>query len=990
MRVPMLGAHMETGRDEVESFLEANPELEAELEALVTIDAGGPWEFDDIPLDSGAFGECVSRGIAVEHDDGGYRLANPDAVRAALDHDVDSAAESEQSSRIPDVNVTLDVPRETVLALLGALSLLVAFRVVFVYQGVFREVITLLGNDPYKRLYWVEQLQAFPAFDPGALGSIPEGVRLTGDTMMLVTLWWVSELFGGTPAAARVTLAIYPVVAAVVTGLFVYATTKLLTDDIRIALASVLMLAVTPINGYRMALGFGDHHAFDYVWIALTVLLVVWWERSADGMATGPIRNRLQSRRLWVAIAALGGTLAVQTMSWVGSPMVLVPFGLLVFVRGAVAFRQSRSPAVAALPYLGGISIAAVIVGTMHLAFGWLPVSRVIVPLAVFVLGAGAVGYFEACRSLSLSATVTVASSVVFSVVGTVGFALVGPGMDAVVERAVGLFRGKQIAESAGLFSAESGLVVQPILFFGFVLFLALPFIVLGAWHVFENNDPRWTAPVVYGVYFLFWAGVKVRFGGPLTIFTAIFGGIGFVKAAAWVDLARPVTSFTEKTPIARFERPEGGQLVSLFLLFLLVGSLGMVQLPIKQSQLVVSEDTYETAQWIDGYSDERNLEYPENGVFTGWSSTRIYNYFVNGHADSYWFEQQYFESFLGSTTPDAWYERLRDRYGFVVYSRPMNGSSGPTVERQLETGDSTPGFAQYRLVHTSGPKRVFQLVEGATIVGIDRTSDTVTAETSPTVSGKSHTYERNAAPNPYGTYAVTVPYPGTYSIAGDQVDVAASAVENGTRVVRHARDGLAHWPFDATDGTVAYDRVGGIQGDISNATVAENGVNGTALEFTRENDSQVRAAVESPPEFTVSMWLKPQALDTTDANDYRILARSGRGLVLNVEESGRLTFWLPGTDAKALGGGSVPVGNWTHVAATYDGSQRTLYVDGAAVATDTVDVGPPSWGGQLTFGGGGDPTHTFDGTIDEIRLYERALNDTELSAQAVQSRNDQ
>ncbi|QSG12831.1 Dolichol phosphate-mannose mannosyltransferase [Halapricum desulfuricans] len=61
-------------RAATESLLEDRPDLETALEELLAVDAEhDTWTFEDVPFDSGTFGELVSRDI-VEKTDGEYRL----------------------------------------------------------------------------------------------------------------------------------------------------------------------------------------------------------------------------------------------------------------------------------------------------------------------------------------------------------------------------------------------------------------------------------------------------------------------------------------------------------------------------------------------------------------------------------------------------------------------------------------------------------------------------------------------------------------------------------------------------------------------------------------------------------------------------------------------------------------------------------------------------------------------------------------------------
>jgi hypothetical protein len=78
------------------------------------------------------------------------------------------------------------------------------------------------------------------------------------------------------------------------------------------------------------------------------------------------------------------------------------------------------------------------------------------------------------------------------------------------------------------------------------------------------------------------------------------------------------------------------------------------------------------------------------------------------------------------------------------------------------------------------------------------------------------------------------------------------------------------------------------------------------------------------------------------------------------------------------------PVGAWTHVAATTDGSRGILYVNGTPVATNaTLTLTPPdlaptnTWFGRSPFAA--DPY--FNGLISSIRLHGRALSPAEIVA---------
>src|SRR5205814_9746391 len=67
--------------------------------------------------------------------------------------------------------------------------------------------------------------------------------------------------------------------------------------------------------------------------------------------------------------------------------------------------------------------------------------------------------------------------------------------------------------------------------------------------------------------------------------------------------------------------------------------------------------------------------------------------------------------------------------------------------------------------------------------------------------------------------------------------------------------------------------------------------------------------------------------------------------------------------------------GAWAHLAATYDGADLRLYVDGVQVASQSQtgliesSTNPLHLGGDEFFG------QFFDGVMDDVRIYNRALS---------------
>lgn len=82
---------------------------------------------------------------------------------------------------------------------------------------------------------------------------------------------------------------------------------------------------------------------------------------------------------------------------------------------------------------------------------------------------------------------------------------------------------------------------------------------------------------------------------------------------------------------------------------------------------------------------------------------------------------------------------------------------------------------------------------------------------------------------------------------------------------------------------------------------------------------------------------------------------------------------------------GSIPVGQWTYVAATWDGSTLTAYINGKAVGS-AATVGSPfqlsGYYGYAIIGASPTDYHSnaFNGSLDELAFYNRALSASEVA----------
>jgi len=794
-------------RDATAELISEQPELESAVRTLLEVETEEPWQFDDVPLDTGEFGELVSAGL-LEKRNSGYVLADRNQIEAVIegsDH-ANTGLFPGRVNEIPLVGTYVAARWRTVVdnrvdatILLVLLTITGLVRTVPSYGSVFRRGHTIIaGNDPYLFVYWVEYLlnEGFQPFDPGSLAAFPDAL-INHDLLLVVAVWVTATIFGGSTATADVLLAWYPVVASVFVAGLLYLIATGLTADRRVGLATVAVFAFTPVAAYRMMIGFADHDAIDFLFLTITVLSVVLIATSDEDALR---ESRLKTTTL---IVALGVGVAAQLIAWRGGPLLVLPLAIAL---AALVISMVRSGA-SVRPLLASVAtamvVASVLTMTPHLAFGWLPLYRAAVPLmalgGVFGLGifAGAV------RHYSISFRTAVAGVTILSGLALVGAWAFVPSLSAGIQGFLdymATYTWSEIGETRSLFDAGTGgIVFGPFLLLGFTWLLGLGGLVALSVITYRRHTPGWLVLVVYGWFFLAMAIVQKRFAGQFALFNAVFAGITFVHLTALMDLSQPV----QWVPAAEERAGDGvraisipgrGTLIRLGTIFLLVSSLGMHQTELKQSQLVTDDERYDAATFIETFAAERAMSYPENYVLSLWGRNRLFNHVVSGESLSYRYAKSNYISFLAMNNATRAFEQYKDRVGFVVTRNFLNSMSPPPRSMQTRLHDkygsltdAAPALTHFRAIYTTPDRSITisQLVPGARVDGTGPANQTVTVTTTVTLppAGKTITYEQHVETDTNGTFRFVTPYPGSYTIAGENVTVDERSVLSGSTV---------------------------------------------------------------------------------------------------------------------------------------------------------------------------------------------------------------
>lgn len=200
----------------------------------------------------------------------------------------------------------------------------------------------------------------------------------------------------------------------------------------------------------------------------------------------------------------------------------------------------------------------------------------------------------------------------------------------------------------------------------------------------------------------------------------------------------------------------------------------------------------------------------------------------------------------------------------------------------------------------------------------------------------------------------------------------------------------LVHYDFSSDGAGTIFDSSGsGNDGTCTVGTtcpvfVAGDGQPAGAFDFTG-NGNYIEIPNESlfdlTNEFTLSVWVR----SANPGNFYsQIIGKGDSAFALEREQlTNRISFttFAPSPD-NMISATSVFDGQWHHVAAVYNGSQKILYIDGQidaqkaysrTVSTNDLNV-RLGYNSEYTVG-------QYDGLLDDVRIYNRALSTAEVQA---------
>jgi len=196
----------------------------------------------------------------------------------------------------------------------------------------------------------------------------------------------------------------------------------------------------------------------------------------------------------------------------------------------------------------------------------------------------------------------------------------------------------------------------------------------------------------------------------------------------------------------------------------------------------------------------------------------------------------------------------------------------------------------------------------------------------------------------------------------------------------------IGHYEFNgnANDTSVGPTQHGTLNG---NATIITDGSRGEVLSLDGSDDFvQIAGLMDEPANLTLSAWINASGVDISGAG---ILSMGGSP-ALSLRSDGTLVglYKSGGTNYRIVSIESMVGTGWRHVALSIDtvGQNLTVFVDGSAI--DSISAPVPIEYDQnpatiIGLKGDGGPDYDFEGLIDDVRIYDRALSNAEIAALA-------
>lgn len=377
-------------------------------------------------------------------------------------------------------------------------------------------------------------------------------------------------------------------------------------------------------------------------------------------------------------------------------------------------------------------------------------------------------------------------------------------------------------------------------------------------------------------------------------------------------------------------------------------------------------------------------LSNPQFVSLSGWSS---FIYDENGVS------QQLLYRVAGASEPANWtfsFSSARAAGGLLLVRGASIGIGNPIVSSQSERGSGSPLTALAATVSTANSLvvRYFALANG----------------NNPLAGPATQHYAANtgAGPNGVALSASSAIFAGTGQSGSAAATTSSSANwVSLTVVLAPAAPPVLSWWMNESAWYGAVNEVldssghnlhgrafgGAVTNNATPALAADANGYGTCRygEFRSASSRYLQVAdnnlLDMSGSFTIGIWVRP----TSRATELMSIVSKDTNYEFHINADGEVNWWWQTTgnathqfDSTA----TVPLNAWTHVAIRFSSGSQRIFINGTAAGSATFSGTPRT--NNLPFQVGQDQGlggRYFNGALDELRVYSRALSDAEVLA---------
>jgi hypothetical protein len=415
-------------------------------------------------------------------------------------------------------------------------------------------------------------------------------------------------------------------------------------------------------------------------------------------------------------------------------------------------------------------------------------------------------------------------------------------------------------------------------------------------------------------------------------------------------------------------------------------------------NDLTISGATWEVEHGNPKSARDKYLKFDGSNDYLYKSSDVDFDFGTDSFSISGWFRHP--ESISGTDTlvakhgANGGYKIYMNSSGYICFGIDNDGTWGPddsTCTSKISYADSQ--WHHFSAIK-SGTDSITLYIDG----GIETTQNTSLAATGE-LSTSTTFYvgiDSNGSSNPWDgfldEFAVFDSALSAAQVKAAYMEARQSAVVFGESTGDFMTEGLVgYWDLDESSGNASDTSGNGTtltnQG-TSTFSAAKFG-NGTELNGSSQYfDTTDNSTLSITGNLTLAAWIEPDNVTShsdhiigkwDDTDESYQLIKVNDEIRMYIDSSSNYET----TNATNLSADTV-----YHVAGVYDTSSQTvkLYINGILEGSTTTGTIPSSIGddaGEISIGAedtGGTPANYFDGHIDEVRVYNRALSPTEIT----------